>query len=130
MKILLDTHVWLWTLSAPERLSTATQDLLLQAQTEPFLSAASVWEIAIKYQLGKLPLPETPEAFIPKRLLRDGITPLMVSHLHAARVATLPRHHQDPFDRLLIAQAQLEKVPLMTADEKFRAYDVELLQAT
>ena len=92
-------------------------------------SAASSWEIAIKYGLGKLKLSEPPLQFIPKRLARDRITAISIEHIHALHVSTLPHHHRDPFDRLLIAQAQIEGIPILTADEKIDAYDVEVIQA-
>ncbi len=91
------------------------------------LSAASSWEIAIKYSIGKLVLPEPPEEFVPKRLARDSISPLPVEHFHALHVANLQRHHNDPFDRLLIAQAQLERISVMTIDRLFEPYDIEIV---
>ena len=125
MNVLLDTHVWLWTLVSPERLDPGATDLLSNADARLFLSAASSWEIAIKYRLGRLPLPEPPEQFIPIRLIRDGIAPLPVQHHHACRVAELPLHHKDPFDRLLVAQAQIENMTLATADRRLLDYDIE-----
>ena len=129
MKVLLDTQVWLWMLAAPERLSKRSRALVISAENELVLSAASAWEIAIKYGLGKLQLPEPPSEYIPRLMARTGITPLPVHHRHALYVASLPRHHRDPFDRLLIAQAQLEELPILTADRTFRRYDVEVLLA-
>ena len=128
MQILLDTHVWLWTLAAPERLRTSAREALADRENTLFLSAASAWEIAIKYALGKLPLPEPPALFIPPRLLRDNVRPLPIALQHALHVASLPPHHRDPFDRLLIAQAQLEELTLFTADPALEAYDVDLMR--
>lgn len=125
MRILLDTHVWLWAITAPERIGRESRDLLEDRNSELLLSAASSWEMAIKYRLGKLPLPCPPEEFVPSRLARDGIVPLPIEHTHALRVATLPLHHRDPFDRLLVAQAQLEGLVIFTADEAVAQYDVE-----
>jgi len=129
MKILLDTHTWLWWQSAPDRLN----DLILARLADPgeslLFSAASSWEIAIKYALKKLELPESPAVFVPKRLARGGFTPLPVEHAHALRVAELPLHHRDPFDRLLIAQAQLEGATVATGDPQFLLYDVDILWA-
>jgi len=117
MRILLDTHCWLWMQVSPEKLSAATRALLSSATTELYLSAASSWEIAIKWSLGKLPLPEPPVHYVPGRMARQG-------------VKGLPIHHRDPFDRLLIAQAQVEKLHLLTADGQLAAYqDVEILWA-
>ena len=129
MRVLLDTHVWLWSVVSPKRIRRVAREVLEDPETTLILSAASSWEIAIKYRLGKLPLPEAPAAFIPPRLVRDGIESLPVEHLHACRVAELPDHHRDPFDRLLVAVAQLESLTLVTADAAFDAYDVEILHA-
>jgi PIN domain nuclease of toxin-antitoxin system len=129
VRILLDTQVWLWMLAAPERLSEPSRALLVSADHELLLSAASAWEIAIKYGLGKLRLPEPPGELMPRLMARTGITPLPVHHRHALHVATLPTLHRDPFDRLLIAQAQLEELPILTADNNFALYDVETLSA-
>lgn len=126
MRFLLDTHVWLWTLLSPQRISADTRALITEPSTGLLLSAASSWEIAIKYRLGKLSLPEPPARFIPPRLVRDGVEPLSVQHHHAQAVADLPEHHRDPFDRLLVAQARIERLTLVTADPKLAAYDVEL----
>ena len=104
MKILLDTHCWLWWITTPEKLGPESQQLIMDGHNEIFLSAASSWEIAIKYALAKLPLPEAPEKFIPPRLMRDAIRPLPINHTHALHVASLPLHHRDPFDRLLIGK--------------------------
>jgi len=122
MNILLDTHVWLWTLAEPGRLSEATLAILTNRDNALYLSAASAWEIAIKYQLGKLPLPCPPGEFVPQRLARDGVNPLPVELGHALYVARLPPLHRDPFDRLLVAQAQLEGMCLYTADDQILAY--------
>jgi len=126
MKWLLDTHVWLWSLVAPQRIPAETRSLLTDPKTELYLSAASSWEIAIKYRLGKLPLPEPPALFIPPRLVRDGILSLAVEHLHAQAVADLPDYHKDPFDRLLLAQAAIENMTLITADVKLKPYGIPL----
>lgn len=110
---------------SPDRIRGEARDLVTDPGNDLLLSAASAWEIAIKYRLGKLPLPEPPDAFVPPRLLRDGVTAIAVEPHHALHVANLPGHHDDPFDRLLVAQAMLEKLTLMTADRKLAAYDVE-----
>lgn len=125
MKLLLDTQCWLWMQAAPERLSESTRASLLDMDNELLLSSASSWEIAIKHSLGKLPLPEPPDTYVPSRMELSGVTGLPVEHAHALRVSTLPMHHRDPFDRLIIAQAQTEGVPVLTADDAFDAYDVQ-----
>lgn len=115
--------------AARERLSPGSQALLLDPENELFLSSVSSWEIAIKYSIGKLLLPSPPAEYVPSRMETSGTSPLPVLHAHALHVATLPLHHADPFDRLLIAQAQLESLNILTADRKFAAYEVEILWA-
>ncbi len=127
MRFLLDTHVWLWWITEPERLPGRMVAALESPANRPLLSVASSWEIAVKYAIGKLPLPESPETFVPTRLKRDDIETLPIEHRHALHVASLPAHHGDPFDRLLIAQARLENIPVATIDPKFQAYEVRLL---
>ena len=126
-RLLLDTHVWLWSITTPGKLGREGLALLENTANELFLSAASAWEISIKYRLGRLPLPEPPHKFIPPRLIRDGIKPLPVEHHHACHVANLPDLHRDPFDRLLIAQAQTERLALITADQGLKDYKVEMI---
>lgn len=127
MRYLLDTHVWLWLQSHTARVPDAVRARLADPGVDVLLSSVSAWEIAIKYARGKLPLPEPPAAYVPSRMRRDAIGGLPVTHAHALHVATLPHHHNDPFDRLLIAQAQLEGIPLVTADRHIPRYDVETL---
>lgn len=129
MRVLLDTQVWLWMLAAPERLSRKSRTLVVSASNELLLSAASAWEIAIKYRLGKLQLPDAPGKYLPHLLSRTAITPLAVTHRHALHVADLPDHHRDPFDRLLVAQAQIEELPILTSDRSLGMYEVEVIQA-
>jgi PIN domain nuclease of toxin-antitoxin system len=129
MRILLDTHCWLWMETAPQRLSERTRALLEDPDNELYLSAASSWEIAVKYALGKLPLPELPARYVVSRLQRSGISSLAVEHAHALQVAELPHHHRDPFDRLLVAQAMVESLPLLTADPQMEPYGVQILRA-
>ena len=124
--LLLDTHVWLWSLAAPSRLPPDLLELLEQSSQGLALSAASAWEISIKYAIGKLPLPEPPKAFIGPRLIRDDVRFLPIELNHAVEVAELPPHHNDPFDRLLIVQAQIEGLCLVTADSVMEHYDVEV----
>ncbi len=104
-------------------------ELLQDRAHELFLSAASAWEIAIKFALGKLPLPDPPAVYVPSRMARADTMALPVIHEHALRVAGLPPHHRDPFDRLLVAQCQAEGVPLMTADPQFRSCEIEIIWA-
>ena len=129
MIILLDTHCWLWMLTEPEQLSEDVHRLVVNRQNELLISAASSWEIAIKYSLGKLPLPEPPTSYIPSRIKQSGVGSLSITHTHALRAGELPAHHRDPFDRLLVAQAQTESIPLLTADRKLEPYDIEIIWA-
>jgi PIN domain nuclease of toxin-antitoxin system len=129
LRILLDTQCWLWMSLAPERFSTRGRGLVEARENILYLSAASAWEIAIKHGLGKLRLPEPPATFVPTRLASLGVEAMAIEHQHALHVATLPPHHRDPFDRLLVAQAQLEDLPILTADPLLEAYDIKRLAA-
>lgn len=128
MRILLDTQCWLWLCASPERLSSKTIARLADPSTARLLSAASVWEMVIKFRLGKLPLPLHPRDFVPSRLAITQTEIVEISAAHALRIADLPEHHPDPFDRMIIAQALVENTFLLTADRAFSAYEVELLQ--
>ena len=127
MRALLDTHVWLWMLTDPERLGGVRQ-LIEDAGTELMLSAASSWEISIKYSIGRLALPEPPNAYLPERIRSSGVVPLAIEHWHVSLVSELPFHHRDPFGRLLVAQAQSLQVPLLTADSAFDRYAVRVIR--
>lgn len=129
MRILLDTQCWLWMSLAPERFSPRARRLVEAKETLLYLSAASAWEIAIKHALGKLRLPQPPGLYVPARVAALGVQPLPIDQRHAVHVATLPPHHRDPFDRLLIAQAQLDDLSILTADPLFDAYDVATIAA-
>ncbi len=126
MRLLLDTHVWIWMRANPSRLSADARRVLVDARTELVLSAASAWEIAIKVALGKLRLPCKVEEFVVTRARADRVALLPMTHLHVIEAAGLPLHHRDPFDRVLVAQARLERMPLLTADPLLAAYDVDL----
>ena len=129
MIVLVDTHCWLWALAHPEALNTEAAALLSDGETEVVFSAASVWEIAIKSSLGKLRVSTIDNDSLFDILERQPVTRLPILHSHARHVASLPPHHGDPFDRLLIAQAQIEKVPIMTADDQFLRYEIEVIWA-
>jgi PIN domain nuclease of toxin-antitoxin system len=128
--VLLDTHVWLWMQAEPEKLNGPARALVEDEANELLLSSASVWEIAVKVSVGKLRLPEPVPKYIPSRMQSSGVSALTVSHAHAAGVAELPHHHRDPFDRLLVAQALGEGVPILSSDVQFDAYDVERVPAS
>jgi PIN domain nuclease of toxin-antitoxin system len=122
LKLLLDTRVWLWWNAEPERLAKVARRQIGDARNEVFLSAASVWEMAIKRRLGKLPLPEPLGSYVARRLTADDVKALPVSVDHAAAVETLELLHRDPFDRLLIVQARYEGLRLFTVDDQVLAY--------
>ena len=124
MRVLLDTHSWLWMVGDASRLRESSRRLLRDPANELFLSAASAWEMAIKFASGKLRLPQPPAALITQWMAEVGIGALPILHAHALRAGELPPHHRDPFDRLLIAQAQIEGLTVLTADRAFAKYDV------
>lgn len=124
--LLLDTHIWLWTLVTPERLPLDLRELLAQSAQDVVLSAASTWELSIKYAIGKMPLPESPRHFVGPRLVRDSVRFLPIELRHTVEVAELPQHHHDPFDRLLVVQARVEGMKLVTADAVMEQYEVDL----
>ena len=126
MRFLVDTHCWLWLQASHEKFSPALLSLLGDPANDLLFSAASSWEIAIKYALGKLPLPEPPSTYVPSRMAASGTRGLAIEHAHVLHVAELPLHHRDPFDRLLIAQAHLEGLVFVTADRQLEPYDVEI----
>ncbi len=130
MRLLLDTQCWLWMQVSPSKLNEQARALLVDPANDLLLSAASSWEIAIKYGLGKLPLPMPPGMYVVDRLRGGGVTPLAISHSHALAVAELPAHHHDPFDRLLVAQARLDGLTLLTADRVLGRYDVRIIWAS
>lgn len=125
MKVLLDTHTLLWALTDKSKLSERVQKLLPQADT--WLSVASLWEILIKAQLGKIPLPKPAGPYVMSRLQLNGVRVLQITPDHVLRIELLPDHHRDPFDRMLIAQSLEENLPLVTADRVFAHYAVELI---
>ena len=124
MRILLDTHVFLWWVEDAPTLSRKARGAIANPENQCFLSLASSWEMAIKMSLGRLRLPDTIERFIPQQLAENGFSQLQIDFRHVARVASLALHHRDPFDRLLIAQAMEEKMPVVTVDPLFTKYGV------
>lgn len=126
--LLLDTHCWLWLKAEPERLPSPLRRRLLRDPPKLVLSAACVMEIIIKHAAGRLKLQDAPQNLV-AALLEDGVQPLDATVAHALRLATLPPHHRDPFDRLLIAQALTEGLTLVTADAQILAYDVPTIDA-
>ena len=127
MRILLDTHAFLYWITDSDRLSRRAREVFLNSGSVLLWSAASSWEVPIKYALGRLELTKPPKEILPEQLRRQRIGSLPVEHSHAFRVAELPLHHRDPFDRLLVAQAQVERVPILSRDQALRDYDVEVI---
>ena len=128
MRVLLDTHVFLWWVSEDgRRLSPTARSLLEDPATEGFVSAVSGMEIAAKAAIGRLELPRVAEGYVPDRIARHGFEPLSIDLAHVLRAGSLPPIHGDPWDRLLIAQAQLESLPLVTADPVIGQYEVDVV---
>jgi len=125
--ILLDTHAFLWWVSDAPILSAAARHAIRDPETKCLLSLASCWEIAIKHSLGKLRVPAPLERFIPEQMASNRFQPLEIGFRHVARVAELPFHHRDPFDRLLVAQALEEDLILVSSDSAFDSYGVTRL---
>jgi PIN domain nuclease of toxin-antitoxin system len=123
MRLLLDSHVVLWLLFQPDKVPPGTLSVLEDRRNELWISIASLWEMKLKSAAGKLPLPET---FYPA-MTEAGMAFLSISLAHIDKATRLPLHHKDPFDRMLIAQAQVEGMTLVSADRKAAAYDVPLL---
>jgi PIN domain nuclease of toxin-antitoxin system len=122
---LLDTAVFLLSLGPAEQLNANAREILGGSDNKLWLSAASPWEISIKWNRGKLNLPKPPSIYVPERLRSHSISTLSINHYHGLTAGELPRHHDDPFDRMLIAQAISENLVLMTTDRQFEKYKVE-----
>lgn len=127
MKILLDTHAFLWFIMGSPNLSSSARALIEDVTNEKLFSVASLWEMAIKLSLGKLTLSAPFGLMIPQQLSLNSIELLNIKIEHTATVAFLPFHHRDPFDRLLIAQAIVEEIPIISIDTAFDAYSVTRL---
>ena len=126
MKFLLDTHSFLWWITDSQLISQTAQEIIGDSNNDLFWSAASSWEVAIKYNLGRLMLPEAPELFIPTELVKNRIESLPIVDKHSFRAGQLPIHHRDPFDRMLIAQAQIEGMKIISNDHQISLYDIEM----
>jgi len=129
VNLLLDTQVLLWLFLRSSQLKKAVRSILADPANVVYVSAVSTWEIAIKANLGKLELPGTPAQYLPDRIERAQLTNLPIVAAHTYGVFSLPGHHRDPFDRLLIAQAQLESLTIVTNDRAFSKYDVKRIAA-
>jgi PIN domain nuclease of toxin-antitoxin system len=127
LKILLDTHVFLWAITGDVKLPGPQKAAYIDETNELYLSIASVWEMLIKAGLGKLPLPTPAAAYIAKQMEKNRIVSLQIRPTHMAELEGLPPLHKDPFDRMLVAQARAERMPLLSTDPRLRAYNVEII---
>ena len=129
MKLLLDTHVLIWAATEPERMTKVAREAIEDPENDVRVSAVSAWELSIKQSLGKIDLARPVEKWLPEVLRRSAFARLPVTVKDALRVRSLPWHHRDPFDRLLLAQAAARGLTIVTRDHAFVAYGVELLEA-
>jgi PIN domain nuclease of toxin-antitoxin system len=125
MRVLLDTHTFLWAITDPAKLSSTARNVI--SSSDRFWSVASIWEALIKVQVGKLPLPVPSGRYLVSQLSANGVLVLPIKLEHTLRVESLDGHHRDPFDRMLIAQALEEGMPIVTADPFFSRYPVEVI---
>jgi PIN domain nuclease of toxin-antitoxin system len=125
MRVLLDTHALIWFLEGDERLSGRARETIAQDDNEVLVSIVSLWEMSIKHSLGKLELGQPFADLIPKQLEANAFGVLGVELTHVIELGTLPYHHRDPFDRLMIAQARVEGLPVVSDDRAFDAYGVQ-----
>ena len=130
MNILIDTHIFLWLFGQSSKITSNVLNLLKNQNNSIYFSAASAWEIAIKYSNGKLQLPDSPEIFIHDRMKRANFSWLEISNIHTLAAANLPLIHKDPFDHLLIAQANIENLTILSADRVFNSCTVKLIDAS
>ena len=126
MKILLDTHIFLWYISGDPRLPEDQRNAIRHADNEIYLSVVSLWEALVKHQSGKLTFPQPPELYLPQQRERHRIASLSLDEISVAHLASLPPIHRDPFDRMLICQANVHGLTIMTVDEIMPAYPVQI----
>ena len=127
MKVLLDTHTFLWWITDSPLISSKVRDIVQNADNEIFLSAASGWEIAIKVQLGRIHLPDKPSIYLAKQMSLNAFQPLTITMSHSLYICNIPDIHKDPFDRIIIAQAILEGMPLLTKDSNMPKYGIQII---
>ena len=130
MKILLDTHVFLWHITGDVKMPVSFRNAIVDPLNDVFLSSASVWEVVIKHALGKLPLPATPAEYLPRQREAHQIESLSINESTVTHLASLPPIHRDPFDRILIAQSLQYGLTLASVDSFVRDYSVALLPVT
>jgi len=129
-RLLIDTHVLLWVEGGSRKLGKKARALFADPDSQIWLSAASIWEIVNKAALGRLRLSQPAAHWLPAKMRENDLRPLPLTQEHALAAADLPRYHEDPFDRMLIGQAQIEDLRIVTADAQFERYDVRLIDAT
>ena len=127
MRVLLDTHTFLWWVEGSSRLSSRARELIRDSENEVYLSAVTAWEIAIKAKVSKLEAVADPERYVPEQMALDNFLELPITVRHALHVYALPLYHRDPVDRLLVVQSQLEDLPIVTCDQRIARYDVEVI---
>ncbi len=127
MRVLLDTHTFLWWITDAPEMSARARSLIADSDNRVYVSAASGWEIAIKAQIGKLLVPEDPQRFVLEEIAANSFSVLSIRMEHALHVLSLPMRHRDPFDRLLMAQSRVEGMPILTADSVFADYEVDVV---
>ena len=127
MKLLLDTHIFLWFISGDARLQESLKQAICNLDNEVYLSVVSMWEAIIKHGLGKLPLPESPEIYLPRQRRLHLIESLPLDEASVAQLSKLPTLHRDPFDRMLVCQAMQHNLTIVTVDDAIRAYPVGVI---
>lgn len=124
---ILDTHVFLWWIADDPQLPDHIRSIISNSNNDLFLSAASCWEMTIKAQLGKLKLPDKPERYIPEQMAVNTVQGLPIQITHALHIYNPPCHHRDPFDRMIVAQSQVERLPIITSDPLIAKYKVRVI---
>ena len=127
MKVLFDTHAFLWAISEDPRLSPTARQIFTAADSEVLISVAGIWEILVKAEVGRLPFPRPAGSYLRRQLTKTSTAVLPILLSHVLRLEALPLHHRDPFDRIILAQAMEEEIPVVSADSKFRMYPIEVL---
>jgi PIN domain nuclease of toxin-antitoxin system len=127
VKYLLDTHAFLWFVSEDNRLSSKAQSIIINSQNEVYFSAVSAWEISIKIRLGRLTIEEDLEPFIIKQLAENNFSTLSITIFHSIYTSKLPNIHKDPFDRMIVAQAQVEDLSIISKDKNIKKYSVPVV---
>lgn len=128
MKLLLDTHIFLWYISGDNRLPDDKRESIRNPENEVYLSIVSIWEAIIKHQLGKLPLPEPPEIYLPAQRERHQISSIILDEASVCYLTKLPPIHRDPFDRMLICQANVRDLTIVTVDDEIPKYQVAVMK--